>query len=167
MGVSLTKQQGRTAHTQPAHTTLTTSMHNPPIMVSSSSASNWEFGASAPSNKGGKYCTMCATPRPKHQAVLAALAADVAAPNAVVAAPTAVAKAIPSAPTPGSVIGVSAAAIAAHAAAVSIAVATATVSLLLKRILINVCAPRHCCCHRCLCHRPLSLLPPPPQSPPS
>jgi hypothetical protein len=42
---------------------------------------------------------MCATPRPKRQAVLAALAA-------VVAVPEVVAKAIPSAPMPGAVAGV-------------------------------------------------------------
>ncbi len=48
---------------------------------------------------------MCATPRPKRQAPLAALAADVAAHAAVVAAPAAVAKAIPSAPTPGALVG--------------------------------------------------------------
>jgi hypothetical protein len=84
MPVSLTKQQGHAAHTQPAHTTLTTTTctDNPPIMVSSSSAC-------ASSNKEGKYCTKCATPRPKRQAVLAALAADVAAPMSVVAAPVA------------------------------------------------------------------------------
>ena len=57
------------------------------------------------SNKGGKYCTICATPCPKRHAVLAALAADVAAPAAVIAVPTAVAKAIPSAPTLRAVVG--------------------------------------------------------------
>jgi hypothetical protein len=65
-------------------------------MASSSSASDWECGACASSNKGGKYCAMCATPRPKHQALLAALAAEAAAHAAIVAAPAAVAKAIPS-----------------------------------------------------------------------
>jgi hypothetical protein len=39
------------------------------------------------SNKGDKYCTMCATPHPKRQAVLAAHATDFVAPAAVVAAP--------------------------------------------------------------------------------
>jgi hypothetical protein len=51
---------------------------------------------------------MCATPHPKHHAVLAVLAADVAAPAAVVAAPAAVAKAIPSAPIPRAVVGMAA-----------------------------------------------------------
>jgi hypothetical protein len=69
-------------------------------MASSSSASHWEYGACATSNKGGKYCAISATPRLKHQAVLAVLAADIAAHAAVVAAPTAMAKAIPSAPIP-------------------------------------------------------------------
>jgi hypothetical protein len=85
MCVSLTKKQSGNTHT--------TSTHNPPIMASSSSASNWECGACT-SNKGGKFCTTCATPYQKFQAVLAALAADVAAPAAVVAAPAAVVKAI-------------------------------------------------------------------------
>jgi hypothetical protein len=49
---------------------------------------------------------MCTTPRLKHQAVLAALVADVAMPPAVLAMPVVVAKAILSAPTPGAVIGV-------------------------------------------------------------
>jgi hypothetical protein len=49
---------------------------------------------------------MCATPHPKHQAVLAVLAADVAVAAAVVAAPVAVAKANPSVPMPGAVVGV-------------------------------------------------------------
>ncbi len=57
MCASLTKQKRLPAHhTQPActtpHTTLTTSTHNPPIMASSSSASDWECGACASSNKG-------------------------------------------------------------------------------------------------------------------
>ncbi len=56
--------------------------------------------------QGGKYyCTMCAIFCLKHQAVFAALAADVTAPAEGVAVPTAVAKAIPSAPTPGAVSG--------------------------------------------------------------
>jgi hypothetical protein len=79
-------------------------MHNPPIMSFSSSASNWECGACTFSNKGDKYCTMCAAPRPKPQAVLVALAADVAAPAVVVAAPVAVEKAIPSGPISRAVI---------------------------------------------------------------
>jgi hypothetical protein len=91
MHASLSKQQGRAAHTKPArttpHTTVTTSTHNPLIMASSSSASNWECGTCTSSNKGGKYCAMCAIPRPKRQALLAAIAADVAAHAAVVAAP--------------------------------------------------------------------------------
>jgi hypothetical protein len=80
-------------------------MHNPPIMASSSSASNWECRACTYSNKGGKYCTitMCTTPRLKCQAVLAMLASDVAAPTAVVAATAVVAKAILSAPMPRAV----------------------------------------------------------------
>jgi hypothetical protein len=125
MRVSLTKQQGGAAHTQPAHTTLTTttSTENHPIMASSSFAC-------ASSNKGGKYCTMCATPHPKHQAVLGALAADVAAPMSVLAAPTVLAKEIPSAPTPGAVVGVPAAGITVPAAAVSVAVDTANMSSL-------------------------------------
>jgi hypothetical protein len=48
---------------------------------------------------------MCATPRPKHQAVLAALAADVAVLAAVVAAPLAVVKVILSAPKPRAIVG--------------------------------------------------------------
>jgi hypothetical protein len=141
MHVSLTKQQGHAAHTKPAHTTphttVTTNIHNPLIMASSSSASNWECGAYASSNKEGKYCNMCATPRPKRQVLLAPLAADVAAHAAAVAAPVAVVKAIPSVSTPGAlvgmpaaVVGAPAAVVAAPAAAVSIAVATATMSLL-------------------------------------
>ncbi len=137
----LTKQQGRAAHTKPActtpHTTITTSTHNPLIMVSSSFASNWERGACTSSKKGGKYCAMCATLRPKCQALLAALAADVAAHAAVVAVPAVIAKAIPSAPMPGALVGVPAAvvgapatSIAAPAATVSVAVGTATMSLL-------------------------------------
>jgi hypothetical protein len=109
MRVSLTKQQGLAAHTQPActtlQTTITTSTHNPPIMASSPSASDWECGACASFNKGGKYCSMCATPCPKRQALLAALTADAAVHTAVVAAPAAVAKVIPSVPRPGSVVG--------------------------------------------------------------
>jgi hypothetical protein len=141
MHVSLSKQQGHAAHTKPActtpHTTITTSTHNPLIMASSSSASDWECGACASSNKGGKYCAMCATPRPKCQALLAALAADVAAHAAFIAADVAVAKAIPSVPTPEALVGAPAAAIGAPAAvvaaptaAVSVAVATATMFLL-------------------------------------
>ncbi len=45
------------------------------------------------------------TPHPKRQALLAALAADVAAHTAVVAAPAVVAKTILSAPTPGAGVG--------------------------------------------------------------
>ncbi len=48
---------------------------------------------------------MCAPPHPKRQAVLATLEADVAVLKAVVAAPAAVAKAIPSVPMPGVVVG--------------------------------------------------------------
>jgi hypothetical protein len=122
MCVCLTKQQELAAHTQPEcttpHTTLTTSTHNPPIMASSSSVSDWECGACASSNKGDKYCTMCATPCPKHQAPFAVLMADVAAHAAVVAAPAVVSKVIPSAPIPGAVIGAPAA-----VAAVPVAVA--------------------------------------------
>jgi hypothetical protein len=125
MHVSQTKQQGLTEHTQPActtlYTTLTASTYNPPIMASSSSASDWEYGACASSNKGGKYCTMCATPHQKRQAVLAALAANVAVPTAVVSVPAAVAMAIPSAPSPGAIIGMPAAVVAAPATAVSVA----------------------------------------------
>jgi hypothetical protein len=141
MHVSLTKQQGHAAHTKPActtpHTTVTTSTHNPLIMASSSSASGWECGACASSNMGGKYCAMCATPRPKNQALLAALAADVASHTAVVAVPAEVVKAIQSAPTPEALVGMPAAVVgmpmavvAVPLAAVSVAVATATMSLL-------------------------------------
>ncbi len=70
--------------------------HNPPIISSLPSASNWEC-ACASFNKGGKSCPMCATPHPKRQALLAALTADVAVNAAVVAAPAAMAKAILSA----------------------------------------------------------------------
>jgi hypothetical protein len=80
-------------------------MHNLPIMISSSSASNWESGACTYSNKGGKYCTMCASPHLKHQAVLTALVAVVAVPAAVVSASVEVANEFLSAPTPWAVIG--------------------------------------------------------------
>ncbi len=110
MGASLTKQQGLPAHTQPAcitpDTTITTSAHNPPIMASSPSAFDWECGACASFNKGGKYCPMCATLRPKRKALLAGLVAeDVAANAAVVAVPAVVVKAIPSAPMHKAVVG--------------------------------------------------------------
>ena len=77
------------------------------MLTSSPSASDWECEACTSSNKGEKYCAMCATPRPKHQALLAVLAADVAVHTAVVAVPAVVAKAIPSVPTPGALVGVS------------------------------------------------------------
>jgi hypothetical protein len=51
---------------------------------------------------------MQATPRPKHQATHATLAADVAASAAVIAVPGVVANAIPSEPTSGAVVGMSA-----------------------------------------------------------
>ncbi len=51
---------------------------------------------------------MCVTPPPKHQAVLATLATDVAAPVVVLPAPAAVAKAILSATMPGVVVGAAA-----------------------------------------------------------
>jgi hypothetical protein len=54
-------------------------------MATLSAASNWVCGTCASPNKGGKFCTMCANPRPKRQAVLAALAADM--PVAAAAAP--------------------------------------------------------------------------------
>ncbi len=138
---------------QPAPITLP-SWSPPPLLLASS-------------NKGGKYCTMCATPHQKRQAVLAALTADFAKPTAVVSAPAAVAKAITSAPTSKAVIGVPMEVVAAPAAAVSIAVATATV-FDANFMLIIVCAPRHCCCRRNLCRQPLllSLSLPPPQLPP-
>jgi hypothetical protein len=136
MHVSLTQQQGRAAHTQTActtpHTTVTTSTHNPLIMASSSSPSDWECRACVSSNEGGKYCAMCNTPRPKCQALLTALAADVAVHAAVFAVPAAVGKAIPSAPTPRAVISTPAE---------------------------NCCCARgSCCCARsfcfhCCCHR--------------
>jgi hypothetical protein len=139
MHVSLTKQQGLAAHRKPAgttpHTTVTTSTQNPLIMASSSSASNWECGACAFSNKWGKYYAISATPCPKCQALLVALAADVDVHPAVVAKPAVVVKATPSAPlsgslvgTPVAVVGVSTTVVAAPAAAVSIAVATAIMS---------------------------------------
>jgi hypothetical protein len=90
---------------QNPHTTVATSTHNPSIMASSTSASDWEFDACTSFNKGGKYCPMCATPCTKSQALLAALVADVAAHAAVVAAPAAVVTAILSAPTPRAVVG--------------------------------------------------------------
>jgi hypothetical protein len=109
MCASLTKQEGLAAHTQPActtpHTTVTTSTQKPPIMASSPSASNWECGACASFTMRGKYCPLCAIPCPKHQALLAALAADVAVHAAVVAVSTAVALAIPSASMPRAVVG--------------------------------------------------------------
>ncbi len=80
---------------------------------------------------------MCATPHPKHQALLAGLTADVATHAAVVAAPVVVEKAIPSAPMPEAlvgapvaVVGTPATAVAVPVAAVSVAVATTTMSLL-------------------------------------
>jgi hypothetical protein len=51
---------------------------------------------------------MCATPHPKHQAVLAAFVAGVVTHTAVLAAPVVVAKVILSAPTPGAVVGAAA-----------------------------------------------------------
>jgi hypothetical protein len=161
MHVSLTTQQGLAAHTQPArttpHTIITTSPHNPPIMASSSSASDWECGACASSNKGGKYCIMCATPHQKHQAVLAGLAADFAAPTAVISAPLAVAKAILSAPMPGAVIGAPMRCFyrCCHRHCVYAA----------NFMLIVVCAPCHCsrCCYLCPQFLSLSLSLPPPQ----
>ncbi len=61
-------------------------MYNSPIKASFFFASDWVYvyGACTSSNKGGKYCTMCAAPHPKRRAVLDALAADIAAPTAVV-----------------------------------------------------------------------------------
>jgi hypothetical protein len=77
-------------------------------MASSSSASDWVCGACASSNKGGKYCTMCATPRLTRKYVLAMLAADFPTPAAAVAAPAEVAKAMAkkifSAPAPRAVV---------------------------------------------------------------
>jgi hypothetical protein len=64
---------------------------------------------------------MCTTPHPKHQALLAMLAADVAAHTAFFAAPAAVVKAIPSAPTPRAVVGIPAAVAALLTAAVKTA----------------------------------------------
>ena len=97
-------------------------MHNHPIMASSSSASGWVCGACASYNKGGKYCTMCATPPQMCKYVLAALAADFPMPAAAVAAPTEVAKAMAkklfSVPMPGAVVD-AAAAIAAVPAVVA------------------------------------------------
>ncbi len=61
---------------------------------------------------------MCAAPRLKRQAVLAALTADVAARAAFFAVPVAVAKAILSVPTPGAVVG-------AHAAIAALPTAVA------------------------------------------
>jgi hypothetical protein len=100
-------------------------MHNHPIMASSSSASNWVCGACALSNKGGKYCTMCATPCLMRKVVLAELAADFPLPAAAFAAPTEVAKVMAktffSAPMPGAVVDMPEAVAAVPAAVVKIA----------------------------------------------
>jgi hypothetical protein len=69
--------------TNPHNQTLTTSPHNPPIMASSPSISIWERGACTSINKGGIYCPMCATPRPKRKKVLGAIAGDIAAHTAL------------------------------------------------------------------------------------
>jgi hypothetical protein len=86
MHVSLTTQQvllGLAAHPinphNPHNHTLTTSPHNPPIMAFSSSISDWECGACASIYKGGIYCPMCATPRPKCKKILGTLAVNEAA----------------------------------------------------------------------------------------
>jgi hypothetical protein len=139
MCVSLTKQQRCAAHnTQQARTTLTTNMHNPPIMASSFSAFDRVCGACASSNKGGKYCTMCATPRLMHKAVLAPFAADVAAPLVVFAAPREVAKVILSAPKHGAV-DVAMPAVVVTAPAV---VAKAIPSASMPRAVVGVPAPK-------------------------
>jgi hypothetical protein len=78
---------------------------------------------------------MCATLRLKHQAVLAAIVADVVKPKAVIPVTVVVAMVIPSTQTPRAVVGAPAAVIAAPAAANSVTVATITVSLLL--LLLN------------------------------
>jgi hypothetical protein len=120
MHASLTKQQVHAAPTQSVHTTphttITTSTHNPPIMASSPSASDWECGACTSFNKGGKYCPMWATLYQKRQALFAVLTADIAAHAAVVVVPTAVAKVIPSAPMSGAVVGASMSIVALPAA---------------------------------------------------
>jgi hypothetical protein len=85
-------------------------------MAYTSTASDWECGACAFSNKGGKYCTMCTAPHPRCKAVLAAFVVDVAVPAEVIAAPAAVAKAILFAPTSRAV----------HVAATGAVVATST-----------------------------------------
>jgi hypothetical protein len=55
----------------------------PPTMASISPDSDWECDACTyHPNKGGKYCNMCATARPKRQAVAAAPAPVVAAASA-------------------------------------------------------------------------------------
>jgi hypothetical protein len=54
-------------------------------MATLSAAPDWVCGTCAYPNKGGKFCTMCATPRPKRHAVLAGLGADM--PVAAAAAP--------------------------------------------------------------------------------
>jgi hypothetical protein len=52
-------------------------------MAFSPSTSDWECRAcTSINNKGGIYCPMCATPRPKHTKFLGALAGDDAVHNA-------------------------------------------------------------------------------------
>jgi hypothetical protein len=97
-------------------------MHKPPIMATSSSASNWVCGACTSSKKRGKYCAMCATPHPTCKVVLAALVLDVAVPTAAVAVPAAAAKAILSVPTPGAVDVAASMAVVAVPAAVAKAI---------------------------------------------
>ena len=59
----------------------------PTTMASSSPSSNWECGACTHPNKGGKYRIMCATARPKHQAVATAPVPIVAAESACAPVP--------------------------------------------------------------------------------
>ncbi len=111
------------------------------IMASSPSASNWECGACASFNKGGKYCPMCATPQPKCQELLAALAADVAAHAAVVAVTMVVAKVI-----------LSVLQLRSHPATAAAAAAAAAATML----------PLSCCHCRLHAAAKLPSLPPPP-----
>jgi hypothetical protein len=78
---------------------------------------------------------MCATPRLKHQALLVARAADVAAHTAFFSVPAAVVKAILSAPMPGAVVGAPMAVAALPAAAAKMARTVVGVSLpMVKRL---------------------------------
>ncbi len=117
-------------------------------MASSSSASDWVCGACVSSNKRGKYCTMCATPRPTCKVVIAALAADFPITRAAVAAPAEVAKVMAKkifpAPTPGAVVDAPSAVAAVPAAVAKIP----GQSLVRQRRWQRMQGAGHCCARR-------------------